>query len=386
MKKLKQRGYFATRTAGLLAVVAISTSANAAVFTWSPSSNAGQKDWSTAGNFSPSAPANNGTADLIFTGGFKLNNNMQANYNIAGLSFGAGASAFTIGNSVGTTLTIQGNGITNNSSLNQIINISSIAIGSSQTWSATSGALTFGGSTISLGANTLNISGANNVSIANAISGAGTLTKSGTGILTLSGNSTHTIINGGTVNVTGSHAGAVVVNSDGTLLGTGNITGGMTLNSGASLNPGASVGILNAGSSLWNGGATYNFEINNAVGSAGTAWDLVNITGGLSLGASSGNPFAINIFGDLLDFDSATGYSWTIASASGGITGFDASAFNIITDNFANSLDGGTFVVQLLNSDQDLVLSFVPVPEPSTIALGVMGGLALIGTAFRRRK
>lgn len=44
---------------------------------------------------------------------------------------------------------------------------------------------------------------------------------------------------------------------------------------------------------------------------------------------------------------------------------------------------GGNFT--LSSTANDLVLSFTPVPEPSTYAL-MMAGLALAGLGYRRRK
>jgi len=42
------------------------------------------------------------------------------------------------------------------------------------------------------------------------------------------------------------------------------------------------------------GGASYQWEINDATGPAGTGWDLLSVTGGIDVQASSGNPFTVS--------------------------------------------------------------------------------------------
>ncbi len=101
-------------------------------------------------------------------------------------------SAFVIGNTGATTLTIQGGGITNNDNSLQTINISDITMGTAQTWSAAStGGLTIS-SNVNNGGNLLTISGSSTgvTILSGVISGSGGLTKNGTGTLTLNGANT----------------------------------------------------------------------------------------------------------------------------------------------------------------------------------------------------
>lgn len=74
----------------------------------------------------------------------------------------------------------------------------------------------------------------------NDITGAGGLTKNGTGSLTLTGKNSYagpTIVNGGTLWMTGSSVSATTVNGGGSFGGTGS-TGAVTVNSGGTLVPG----------------------------------------------------------------------------------------------------------------------------------------------------
>jgi fibronectin-binding autotransporter adhesin len=145
---------------------------------------------------------------------------MDANWSINSLTFNNGAGAFTLGSTGGFVLTIQGGGITNSSTSTETIN-NAITLGTAQTWSATSGALTFGGN-ITNGGFLLTISGGSNTSASGVISGTGGLTKSGAGTLTLAGTNTYS---GGTT----FNAGTVSISSDSNL---GAASGGLTFNGG----------------------------------------------------------------------------------------------------------------------------------------------------------
>ena len=73
---------------------------------------------------------------------------------------------------------------------------------------------------------------------------------------------------------------------------------------------------------------------------------------------------------------------WTIATADGGIVGFDPSKIRLDAKNFkannANATHGGFSVYQSGNS---IMLQYVP--EPGTLGLLALGTLALLG---RRRR
>ncbi len=234
------------------------------------------------------------------------------------------------------------------------------------------------------------------------ISGAGTLTQAGTNVLTLSGNHTvtgGTAVNAGRLRLTGSAANsAFTINSGGTLSGTGTL-GDLTLNDGGILSPGNSPGTLSAGDTVWNGGGEFVFEINDATGIVGTSWDLLDLTGSLTINATSGTPFSLNldtltagnVAGAMDNFDANTNYSWTFVSTTGGITfGNGASiggSFSLDTSGFANATNG-SFAIALANGGNDLALTYTSlsaVPEPSTYAL-LLGMLILGYVSYQRRR
>lgn len=89
----------------------------------------------------------------------------------------------------------------------------------------------------------------------------------------------------------------------------------------------------------------------------------------------------------MLNFDTAQSYTWTLVSAQGGITGFDASDFAINTaafngaGGFANPFTG-TFSITTAGNDLNLVYTGAPaVPEPAHL----FGVAALLGSSLLRR-
>jgi autotransporter-associated beta strand protein len=228
-----------------------------------------------------------------------------------------------------------------------------------------------------------------------AISGNGTLTKQGAGTLTLSGLNTYsgvTTVSAGTLNLTGSAASSAFTLNGGTLSGSGTV-GALTVGSGGRLSPGNSTGTLSAGSTTWNGGGAFTWELNQTAGAAGATqgWDLLSVTGALAIGANSANKFTINLTsltsnntaGTVIDFNSASNYSFTIATTTGGITGFSSSAFTLDTANFQNGLNGTWAINQVGNN---LTLDYTAaIPEPSTYA-ALFGAGVFACAAWRRRK
>ncbi len=229
------------------------------------------------------------------------------------------------------------------------------------------------------------------------------LLKDGSTTWRLTATSTYTgvtTVQAGELVVDGSIANSTVtVQSGATLSGSGTL-GGLIVSSGGTIAPGNSPGTQTVtGNAVWNAGANYNWEIYDATGGAGMGWDLLNITGTLDLGALSiGSEFNINLWslsglpqtsGDALNFNPGQNYTWTIASAAGGITGYTGTdQFNINTfatngtGGFSNFLDSGTFSMLQDGNNLNLVFnSAAPIPEPSTwVAMAVLAG----GAAFAR--
>ncbi|OJW75877.1 autotransporter domain-containing protein [Thiobacillus sp. 65-1402] len=117
-----------------------------------------------------------------------------------------------------------------------------------------------------------------------AIHGSMSVNHIGSGATVLAGAHTYsgdTNINGGTLIVNGSIAGATFVNSGGTLGGSGTL-GDVTVKSGGTLSPGNSPGILSVNGDLTlNAGSTTVMEIDGPT--PGTGYDQINVSGSATL-------------------------------------------------------------------------------------------------------
>ena len=253
----------------------------------------------------------------------------------------------------------------------------------------------FGANTISLaktGVGLWSLSGTNTYTGSTEVR-QGTLLVASGGSIT----SAATISNSATLVVNGT-AGGVALDAGGGLGGSGTV-GAVTLNSGSFLKPGNSPGNLTASSSVWNAGATYEWEIANLTGTAGTDWDLFTVTGALDLSALSSSAtfnLTLNSSGALAGFSDTAGYSWTFAKAAGitGLSSTDAgtditSLFNISAMNFNGGTGpmNGFKVVVGETSVGYTSLNLMAVPEPSASSLMGIGLAALmIVRTFRRRQ
>jgi len=193
----------------------------------------------------------------------------------------------------------------------------------------------------------------------------------------------------------------VSVGGRGIVLGRGRITAPtVSILDGGTISPGLSPGTLTIDGNLaWQSGGNYNWELFNATGVAGAtnAWDLLSVSGALDLtGLGVGNEFKINLWtlsglpqtsGSATNFVNTTNYTWTILTATNGITGFSANKFliNTVATNgtggFANALaPGWGFSLAQAGNNLNLVyaqLAPEPVPEPGTWAAAAL----LVGAA-----
>ncbi|MCE9630796.1 MAG: DUF1559 domain-containing protein [Planctomycetia bacterium] len=190
-----------------------------------------------------------------------------------------------------------------------------------------------------------------------------------------------------------------------TLAGTGTVAGLVVVGSGATVAPGNSPGMLEVGMMEFAGGGNFNWQISDIAGGAGTGYDLLSGTGGLSITATAESRFSINLWslsgigpdinGLLAGFDPAVNYAFKFADFAGGITGFDSQKFAVNTagtngtGGFQNTLNGSFSValgtsVEGGNADQ-LYVVYVVVPEPAALVLASLG-LAAAGWATRRRR
>ncbi len=202
-------------------------------------------------------------------------------------------------------------------------------------------------------------------------------------------------VNGGTYiyNSPATYTGNLTFNS-GTIGGTGNLSNtAITLNSGDAIAPGyGNPGTLGTGSEIWAANGKYIWQINNLSGykGASSGWDWLNISGNLGITASAGGRFivALQAGSPLAGWNPDVAGSWTIATASSGISGFSASDFSVDTTDFAqfNSLGNGIFSFQTSGNNLNLIFSPQATPEPAPIALLLIGfGYVLIRRPGRTR-
>ncbi|MGZ4974223.1 MAG: beta strand repeat-containing protein, partial [Limisphaerales bacterium] len=299
--------------------------------------------------------------------------------NTAGRLNLANASAMGTGTNI-----IGGNGFFDNTSGSDMTVANALTLsGGSPTYVGSTNNMTFSGPvtlssanrTITVSAHTLTLNG----TIGQDAS-ARNFTKAGAGTLVVAATSTYTgttPINGGTLTVTGniSSSSSVSINSTGTLNGTGT-TPAVTVATNGTIAPGINVGTINTGNQTWNSGGHYAWQINDALGTAGSdpGWDSTAINGTLTIAATSASKFNIDVQslsgtapGNAANFDS--GSSWTIATTTGGITGFDPTAFNVTTNNLSNSTGGRVFVLSTSQDGNSLLLNLV-YPPPAQTATG----------------
>lgn len=229
--------------------------------------------------------------------------------------------------------------------------------------------------------------------------GPAALTNVGAGLVILTAANTYaggTIVRGNlrVANTTGSATGPgpVTIDPSGSFSGPGTVAGTVTVN--GTISPGASPGTQNTGPQTWNGGGSYLWEINDVDAGVGAdpGWDVINITGGLTINATPGSKFNINITsltlansaGNVHDFDNTSDYTWTILTTTSGISGFDATAFNLNTSGFSNPLGAaGLFVIE--QNGNNLQLRFVRAPaitaDPISQTTECTGGSTFTVTA-----
>ncbi|NBW95775.1 MAG: hypothetical protein EBR28_03350 [Planctomycetia bacterium] len=170
-------------------------------------------------------------------------------------------------------------------------------------------------------------------------------------------------------------AAAYAVPGTQTIRGAGTVAGAIAVGSGATLEPGNGIGVLSVTQGVtWASGGDLNWQISDATGVAGTGWDLLDIGGSLDIAATSSAPFQINLWslssgsgtpasGAAAGFDATRDFTWKIATAAGGITGFAADRFQVNTaafngaGGFANGTAGGTFSVAKNGNEIDLVFT-----------------------------
>lgn len=231
-----------------------------------------------------------------------------------------------------------------------------------------------------------------------ATSAAGTVTKVGTGTVIFTNNMAYTggtLVQEGKLVVNNGLASSLVNVTGGTLAGSGTIAGAVTINNGGTIAPGNSPGPLTVGDLGLAGGGTYEWEINNSDGAAGTNWDLISGTGTLDITATSGSPFTIKLISltsgnvaGVADGFLGSDYAWKIADFANPITGYAADKFALNFAGFQNTLSGATWNVvrgeSVAGGDNTQLYITAVIPEPSSL-LAMGFGFAAFVTCRRRR-
>ena len=123
-----------------------------------------------------------------------------------------------------------------------------------------------------------------------------------------------------------------------------------------------------SGNTAWAGGGSLEWQLNDALGTAGSdpGWDWQNITGTLTISVTSGSKFttylatlAGNTAGSAANFNSAHCYAWPIATVSGTVSEFSADAFTVDTAGFANPVLAQSFF-SVSNYNQSVYVVYTP--------------------------
>ena len=230
------------------------------------------------------------------------------------------------------------------------------------------------------------------------LGGAGGLTKQGTGFLDLSGTHTYTgetHITAGRFILEGSIAASslTTVDAGATIEGPGTV-GDLDLHGKISPGGDKTVASMVTGDATFRGQSSMDYDVINFNGSTGTGWDFLDIDGSLNLDSSSGDPFTIRLrsirplnagenfynFGLAANFNKDQDYILTMLTATDGIVGWDEMVFALDASGFLNP-DPGTWSIG--KNGNSLELRYTAIPEPSALALWLLGASAL---GMRRRR
>ena len=173
-----------------------------------------------------------------------------------------------------------------------------------------------GGGNVSLVAAELTLGGNNrSTTYSGVIEGGGSVTKIGSGTFTLTNANTFTgvmTVSNGVLNLQGSVGGNAIIDAFALIKGTGTVVGSLIVNNQGIVSPGNSIGTLNVGGYINNGGI-YEVEIDGAGQS-----DLINCSGAAEI--NGGTVIVTSIDGV---YDLA--YKYTIVTA-GSVTGIYSDA------------------------------------------------------------
>ncbi|WP_166654369.1 choice-of-anchor D domain-containing protein [Tahibacter aquaticus] len=230
------------------------------------------------------------------------------------------------------------------------------------------------------GATTLDVSSGTRTipgTIGSSAAAPAALVKTGAGTLALSANSIelgNVDVAAGTLQVNGTLGSPQVSVASGAAIGGSGTVVALQVHAAATLAPGAGVGNLTTGGLSLAGAIHYNWQLLDASAAAGIGYDTLTINGALDLSGASGSKInlwtlssmAPDVSGLASNFDAEVAASWTLIHTTGGISGFSAASFAIVTgaengtSGFANPY-AGQFSVAVVGND--LVLKYLPAQE-----------------------
>ncbi len=244
------------------------------------------------------------------------------------------------------------------------------------------------------------VDGASLTSLVPLASAKMAVTVTGGGTQVLAGTNTYsgaTTVSSGTLVINGDQSlagGAVSVAAAGTLGGSGTVGGATTI--AGTHSPGNSPGIQTfTGNLSYSAGAKVIWELaanTAAQGSPTAVFDQVVVGGNLTFSGATTLDLVFNAAGSGVDWADSfwnADRSWTIYDVAGTTTGFanlsvpTASWNDVNGVPFATGRPGATF--ELSQVGQDVVLSYVAVPEPSAGVILLAGGLLACAGIWRRR-
>jgi autotransporter-associated beta strand protein len=252
-------------------------------------------------------------------------------------------------------------------------------IGGLQSW--------YSSSEVTLGSGTLTIGhDDSDHTFSGTIVGTGDVRKVGSGVQHFTGVQSYTgdtLVEGGFLMNSGTIVGNTYASAQGTVEGTGEFAL-LAFDDGGTFSPGTHdhAGSAQSTSGSWGDGGSYHWDVDSAEGTAGTDWDLWEVTGALN--NEDGAILAVD--GNAAGFNNTQEYSWLIAQTTdaGDLTGFDVGNVSIDTSDFDGSTGDGRFWLSVDGNGVYLEFAAGEVPSPSA-AVGLLG-MVLSGLALRRRR
>ena len=358
--------------------------------------------WETSSNWNPASPPD-GAGEVVL-----LDKSLTA-----GRTITLGSNK-TIGN-----LQITGGGSGNDYTLTGATIIMDVSSGNAVISSTGSNASTIASNlSLSDSLNVINDS-SGTLLLSGVISGSQAVHLNGSGNVKLTANNTYsgnTFLNNGTLTLTGQVLGNIDVDYGGMIAG-GNGTNAVSTGDinllNAKVSPGegngagqikfgdatsdsaswtegtyvwnVSSGLAGSGSNSSNGGGD---SINEASGTSGSDWDLINFTGSLDFSGASENSIKIQIKSN----SNFPGYNSSFTQwnevkiiQANNIIGFNKSFFELDSSGFNDAIGSWWYNWDIAHHDNALWLQYRAVPEPSTYATCAGLLLLLILRLYRKK-